>query len=125
LKAFKDRGGKLMLHHGERDRPGPSIAFYQRLLQRFGQKGVDEFVRFYLVPDMGHVPEFGTRLWPAAEDAEHSMILALERSGRAPCWSQGDHRDEISHRRGLDERRREAEAIVSVSFAGNLDRYGQ
>jgi hypothetical protein len=84
LKAFKDRGGKLMLYHGERDSPGPSIAYYQRLLQTFGQKGIEEFVRFYLVPDMGHcgggpVPEFGTRLWPAVEDADHSMILALER----------------------------------------------
>lgn len=83
LRAFKDRGGKLVLYHGERDRPGPSIAYYQRLLQKFGQMAVEEFVRFYLVPEMGHcgggpVPEFGTRLWPAAEDAQHSFILALE-----------------------------------------------
>ena len=84
LRKFKDRGGKLVLYHGERDAPGASIAYYQRLVQKLGQRAVEEFVRFYLVPDMGHcgggpVPEFGTRLWPAAEDAEHSMILALER----------------------------------------------
>src|SRR6185503_20468590 len=41
LSAFKDRGGKLVLYHGERDTPGPSIAYYQRLVQKFGQKRVE------------------------------------------------------------------------------------
>jgi Tannase and feruloyl esterase len=45
---------------------------------------VDEFARLYVIPEMGHcgggpVPEFGARLWPAAQDSQHSIILALER----------------------------------------------
>jgi pimeloyl-ACP methyl ester carboxylesterase len=83
LKAFKERGGKLLLYHGENDGPAPSITYYQRLVATMGEKAVDEFARFYVIPAMGHcgggpVPEFGARLWPAAQDSQHSIILALE-----------------------------------------------
>lgn len=84
LNAFKARGGKLLLYHGEKDGPEPSVKYYLRLISTMGQRAADEFVRLYVIPEMGHcgggpVPEFGTRLWPAAPDAQHSIILALER----------------------------------------------
>jgi tannase/feruloyl esterase len=83
LKAFKDRGGKLLLYHGERDGPAPSVNYYERVVSTMGQNTADDFLRLYVIPGMGHcgggpVPEFGVRLWPAAPDAQHSLILAVE-----------------------------------------------
>ena len=83
LEAFKARGGKLMLYHGENDQPAPSVQYYQRLVARLGQKAADDFVRLYVIPEMGHcgggpVPEFGIRLWPVAAAAARSMIVAVE-----------------------------------------------
>jgi hypothetical protein len=82
LKAFHDRGGKLILFHGALDRPGETIAFYEELRSMIGQRKANEFVRLYVVPEMGHcgggpVPEFGVRLVPPADPA-HSLSAALE-----------------------------------------------
>ncbi len=82
LKAFHDRGGKLMLFHGALDRPSETIAFYDRLRSPLGRQTADAFVRLYVVPEMGHcgggpVPEFGARLVPRA-DPQHSLSAALE-----------------------------------------------
>jgi Tannase and feruloyl esterase len=84
LRAFKERGGKLLLYHGEQDGPGASVRYYQRVVSTMGRQAADEFLRLYVIPDMGHcgggpVPEFGVRLWPVGTDAQHSMILAVER----------------------------------------------
>ena len=83
LRAFKNRGGKMIIYHGENDGPQPTVDYYNRLIATFGRPAVDEFVRLFVVPQMGYcgggpVPDFGTRLWPMA-DAEHSMFAALER----------------------------------------------
>jgi hypothetical protein len=91
LKAFRERGGKLILYHGTNDSPGPTVKFYERAVSIMGQNEVSEFVRLYVVPDMGHcgggpVPEFGVRLRPGA-DPQSSMMAALERwveRGEAP-----------------------------------------
>ncbi|MDT8397756.1 MAG: tannase/feruloyl esterase family alpha/beta hydrolase [Pseudomonadales bacterium] len=58
IDRFRDKGGKLIFFHGMVDdfiSPYSSIQYYQRLLGRYGQGGVDEFVRFYTIPGMGHV----------------------------------------------------------------------
>jgi tannase/feruloyl esterase len=83
LQAFKDRGGKLLLYHGEKDGPAASVKYHQRVVSTMGQRAADEFLRLYVIPEMGHcgggaVPEFGARLWPVAADARHSIILAIE-----------------------------------------------
>ena len=55
--AFRNRGGKLILLHGTADElitPYNTIDYYRRLVQQFGQQGLDQFVRFYLVPGYGH-----------------------------------------------------------------------
>jgi hypothetical protein len=82
LRAFHDRGGKLILFHGALDRPGQTIAFYEELRSMIGQRKANQFVRLYVVPEMGHcgggpVPEFGVRVVPQA-DSTHSMSAALE-----------------------------------------------
>lgn len=57
LTAFKARGGKLILQHGQSDQFIPaqmSVDYYNRLLTRYGQATVSEFVKFYLVPGAAH-----------------------------------------------------------------------
>lgn len=57
IDRFRDSGGKLILFHGTADDFIPvhsSIEYYERLQARYGQEALDEFVRFYLVPGMGH-----------------------------------------------------------------------
>ncbi len=57
IAAFKSRGGKLLLMHGTVDSavtPYNSTDYYARLVTQFGQGGLDEFVRFYMVPGFGH-----------------------------------------------------------------------
>ena len=58
LDAFRRKGGKLIFFHGSVDDfipPFSSIEYYERLQKRYGQAELDEFVRFYLIPGMGHV----------------------------------------------------------------------
>lgn len=75
--AFRARGGKIVVYHGEKDQPQPSIDLYDR------QKRVDEFLRLYIVPGMSHcgggaVPnDFGQWVRPNAE-AKHSLLKSLE-----------------------------------------------
>lgn len=84
LDAFRDRGGKLVIYHGSADAPEAVLDYYRQLVSRMGQKSVDEFVRLYIVPGMGHcgsgeVPnDFGQWVRPNA-DPQHSMLSALER----------------------------------------------
>ncbi|MHA7685401.1 tannase/feruloyl esterase family alpha/beta hydrolase [Cupriavidus sp. PET2-C1] len=57
LTTFKQRGGKLILQHGQSDQFIPaqmSIDYYNRLVTRYGQATVGEFVKFYLVPGAAH-----------------------------------------------------------------------
>ena len=57
LKAFKARGGKLILYHGWND-PAISalntINYYESVLDKMGAKNVDSFVRLYMAPGMQH-----------------------------------------------------------------------
>src|SRR6266550_8312087 len=84
LDAFRDRGGKVVIYHGSADAPEAVLDYYRQLVSRMGQKSVDEFVRLYIVPGMGHcgsgeVPnDFGQWVRPHA-DPRHSMLSALER----------------------------------------------
>jgi tannase/feruloyl esterase len=82
LDAFRARGGRLILYHGERDSPAETVTFYERVRSSMGEKTASEFVRLFVVPGMGHCgggpfPEFGLRLQPGA-DPKHSMTSALE-----------------------------------------------
>lgn len=108
LSPFRNRGGKILKYHGTADflvPTGSSIYFYKKVLQTLGPRGIDldDFYRFFLVPDMGHCGGSTTGPWyiaagsvpvkgvthsvPGYEDAEHDIILAMMKwveTGKAP-----------------------------------------
>jgi feruloyl esterase len=96
MKAFKDRGGKLLLYHGWSDAAIPpvnTIHYYESVVEKMGRKQADEFVELFMVPGMQHcgggpgASDFGA-MSPAAADTDHSMIKAIEQwveKGSAPA----------------------------------------
>jgi feruloyl esterase len=82
LRAFKARGGKLLLYHGWNDTaisPGNAIDYYSSVLKKMGGRQ-DDFVRLYMAPGMNHC---GGGVGPN----QVNWMAALERwreSGDAP-----------------------------------------
>jgi feruloyl esterase len=82
LKPFVSRGGKMLMYHGWEDQnipPRSSVNYYRDLRRAMGE-GVDDAVRLYMVPGMGHC---GGGSGPN----EFDMIAALEQwreRGKAP-----------------------------------------
>jgi feruloyl esterase len=57
LKAFFDRGGRLLMYHGWSDTqvtPLNSINYFQKVLSRFGPQVAGTSIQLYMVPGMGH-----------------------------------------------------------------------
>jgi feruloyl esterase len=57
LEKFRAKGGKIIMTHGTADdfiTPHNSIAYYRRQVAQFGQTRLDSFMRFYVVPGLGH-----------------------------------------------------------------------
>lgn len=57
LESFVGRGGKLLIYHGWGDQnvaPMSSVEYYEHLVAAMGQHQVDDSVRVYMVPGMGH-----------------------------------------------------------------------
>jgi len=99
LRAFKARGGKLILYHGWNDAaisPQATIDYYNSVVQAVGQTDTSSFVRLFLVPGMKHCyggpgpadfGQFGLTANPALNDAAHNITTALEawvENGTAP-----------------------------------------
>ena len=88
LAAFKARGGKLVLFQGWSDfqiTPLVDIAYYEAMAARYGQAATDKFLRFFLLPGMGHCsggPGFshigGATGAPIKDDADHDMVRGME-----------------------------------------------
>ena len=96
LRAFKDRGGKLILYHGWSDPalpPTGTIDYYQSVAAQLGQAGAQAFVRLYMVPGMQHCaggpgPSYFSAIPTAQQDPKVSMFRALEQwaeKGVAPA----------------------------------------
>ena len=93
LKAFKARGGKLILYHGWDDPAIPAlntVNYYESVTQKMGQRNAGSFVRLYMAPGVQHCgggpgpDSFGT---VGSTDPSHSMNAALEQwveKGSAP-----------------------------------------
>ena len=96
LKAFKARGGKLILYHGWND---PAITglntvnYYQSVIKKMGQNDVDSFVRLYMAPGMQHCgggpgpDSFGQVGELRFDEPSHSVDASLEQwveKGTAP-----------------------------------------
>ncbi len=87
LRPFKARGGKLIVYHGWND---PAISalntvnYYDSVIAKMGQRDVDSFARFYMVPGMQHcdggpgADSFGQVGRLADSDPQHSVHAALE-----------------------------------------------
>lgn len=57
LKPFQQRGGKLLLWHGAADatvQQESTIAYYQGVQKTLGTQLTDSFLRFFLLPGVGH-----------------------------------------------------------------------
>jgi feruloyl esterase len=57
LRAFRDRGGKLILYHGwndDRISPFNTINYYNSVKKQMGAGATDDFVRLFMAPGMLH-----------------------------------------------------------------------
>jgi len=57
LRPFQKHGSKLILWHGAADlmvQPTSSIAYYRGVQKALGEKLTDSFMRFFLLPGVGH-----------------------------------------------------------------------
>lgn len=88
LKAFRERGGKLILFHGWSDAALPPVAtieYYKSVAAKFGQRNTDTFLRLYMAPGMQHCAggpgpnSFGAYLTLGESDPHSDMSLSLER----------------------------------------------
>jgi len=96
LKAFKARGGKLIIYHGWSDaaiQPRNAIDYYNSVEKALGVRDTNAFVRLYMVPGMQHCgggpgpTSFGSYGLGALSDPQHNIYSALEQwveKGAAP-----------------------------------------
>jgi feruloyl esterase len=57
LSAFYKRGGKMIVTIGTNDTlasPGAQLDYFQSVIDRMGQATVDQFARFFVIPQAGH-----------------------------------------------------------------------
>jgi feruloyl esterase len=81
LEKFRAKGGKILMTHGTIDdfiTPHNSIAYYKRQQAQFGNR-LDSFMRFYVIPGLGH----GFGIFNARIDALPALEQWVEQ-GKAP-----------------------------------------
>ena len=88
LSPFARRGGRMILYHGWDD-SGPSpyntIDYHERVRQTVRVRDTDAFFRLFMVPGMYHCAggpgpnSFGNAGDPPVLDADHDVLMALER----------------------------------------------
>jgi tannase/feruloyl esterase len=84
LRAFRDRGGRIVMWHGQSDPliyPGGSIDYYKRVIDHMGGAAkTAEFMRFFLAPGVGHC---GGGAGPAPTGQLTAVVDWVE-NGKAP-----------------------------------------
>ena len=88
LKAFKTRGGKLIVYHGWSDAaisPLNAIRYYNSVVDTMGAQETNQFLRLFMAPGMQHCAggpgpnSFGQTGNPKAPtDPQHNIFTALE-----------------------------------------------
>ena len=88
LKAFKARGGKLIIYHGWSDAAISAlntIDYYNSVEAKMGRSQTEQFMRVFMVPGMQHcsggpgLNSFGQLgFGSTAADPQHNIYLALE-----------------------------------------------
>lgn len=88
LKAFSERGGKLILYHGWSDAGLPplnTISYFESVAARLGERQANGFIRLYMAPGVQHCSggpgpdNFGQMVSKQRTDARHDLTLALEK----------------------------------------------
>ncbi|KAJ6479361.1 tannase and feruloyl esterase [Mycena vulgaris] len=89
MSAFRNRGGKFLTYHGQRDPLIPSTnskRVYDLISHTLAQPSLDDFYRLFLIPGMGHcfgglgAPSFGQGIFPGSNvvnASSHNVLLAL------------------------------------------------
>jgi len=96
LRAFAERGGKLIVFHGLEDTlvaPGQSVDFFKRHAGEIGDEAMARSARLYLAPGMMHCgggsgpdsfnASLGIPPKPPTDDARHDLFNALI------AWTEG------------------------------------
>jgi len=86
LKAFQERGGKLILYHGWSDAAISAlntIDYYDSVVAKMGAPETSQFVRLYMVPGMQHCgggpgPNSFGQFGAGPADPQRNLRLALE-----------------------------------------------
>jgi feruloyl esterase len=90
LKAFFDRGGKLLLYHGWSDAQVTAlntIEYFNKVVGRFGRDVVGKSIQLYLVPGMDHCQGgSGTDRFDKVQPLEQWIA-----TGAAPKSLEGAH----------------------------------
>lgn len=81
LRPYVGRGSKLIIYHGWADQnvaPLSSVHYYEQLVSVLGQKQVEDSVRLYMAPGMGHCgggegPSVFDTLTPLEQWREHGV----------------------------------------------------
>ena len=117
LRAFKARGGKLIMYHGWNDQlisPLNTVNYYNSVAKTMGAKETDDFARLFMAPGMQHCAGgAGTKHLRRARARSSSGW----RRARKPARDRRVARDQW--------RRRSHASAVSVSAGGHLHGLGQ
>jgi Tannase and feruloyl esterase len=124
FEKFKATGGRIILTQGTADdfiTPHNTELYYQRQVKQFGQAGVDNFIRFYMIPGFGH----GFGPFNAKIDSLKALQNWVE-NGEAPSGLAATDGNPIANRSrrcasGRSSRvRRAAKATTAASRASHL-----
>jgi feruloyl esterase len=122
LKAFFDRGGKLLMYHGWADTqvtPLNSINYFQKVVSRFGPASAGTSIQLYMVPGMNHCNGgpgtdvfnkvgaleqwMATGMAPERIVASHLTNLTIDRTrplctfGRVAKWTGSGNSDDAAN----------------------------
>ncbi|KAK1993167.1 hypothetical protein LX36DRAFT_643558 [Colletotrichum falcatum] len=139
LSAFKNRGGKLLMYHGQQDQQITSFhtpIFYDRLSRGMGldRAGMDEFARFFRISGMNHCTT-GPGAWLIGQggggsaavahdlpfDAAHNVLAAVVdwvEAGVAPETITGTKFVNDTEALGVDFQRRHCRYPLRNTYKG-------